>query len=596
MDPFRVEELSTVRRILRLAGGEYRASVLVLVLGLAAAVFEGLGLSFLIPLAKMATGGEIDFSIPLIGPVLASLSGTFALETIHVIVLVMGFFTLGISVSYLNLVVSNFLAMRFAHHLRIRVFETALDRPIASIEKLASGKFVNNLASETWRVCDALFVVIGIGVQAITAAVFLSFLIVLSPFYTAVLVAMTLLMALIVHFATRAVRGMGSAAVAANEAFMAYVWDAIGGLRVIRGFGREAHERVRFAESSGRVRDIFIRMRNLSGIVGPITQIMAVGTIATILAIAALRGDDIATLIGFLAIAYRMQPRISAILRARTNLRSLDASVREIESTLAQTPVRVSPIRTFQGLERGVALTGVSARYPSAKQPVLHDISCNFPYGRVTAIAGRSGAGKSTLVALLLRFIEPERGQILIDGVPLSEIEPETWHRRIAFVEQNAFLFNATVSDNIGYGDLEADIEAIREAARIAQADEFIDALPNGYDSRIGDNGVRLSQGQRQRIALARALLRKPDILILDEATNALDRPTERALREAIQDARDARAIIIIAHRRETIENADQVVVLEKGRIIESGSPAELARADGVYSRLYLEEAAADKQ
>jgi ATP-binding cassette, subfamily B, bacterial MsbA len=226
----------------------------------------------------------------------------------------------------------------------------------------------------------------------------------------------------------------------------------------------------------------------------------------------------------------------------------------------------------FPGLRRAIVLEGVSARYPNAERPALHDISCTIPFGQVTAIAGYSGAGKSTLVALLLRFIEPERGRVLIDGVPLERIAPESWHRRIAFVEQNAFLFNATVRENIGYGDLEADLPAIREAARVAQADAFIDALPKGYETPIGENGVRLSQGQRQRVALARSLLRRPDVLILDEATNALDRPTERALRDAIRVGGRDRAVIVIAHRRETIESANHVIVIDEGRIVEAGS------------------------
>ncbi len=580
-----------VGRIVSLARGERRLVLIVGFLGLASAVFEGMGLSFLIPLAGLATGEPLDFTIPVIGPVLAWLDARIGLGGGEVVALVVGFFCLGIIVGYLNMVLSTVLSMRFAHALRIRVFETALDRPLSAIESLPSGKFVNDLTSETWKVCDALFVVIGAVVKIITFVVFLGFLFLLSPFYTFVLLAMTAVMAVVVHFATRTVRALGLAAVAANESFMAYVWDALGGLRVIRGFGREPHERNRFAESSDRVRGIFTRMQIISGMVGPITQLMTVGMVATILGIALVRGDSIATLLGFLAIAYRMQPRVSALLSARTKLRSLEGSLLSIESALAAQPAASQPqAKLFRGLRRGVVIDGISARYPNAERPALHDISCSFPYGQVTAVAGYSGAGKSTLVALLLRFIEPERGRILIDGVPLSEIDPESWHQRIAFVEQNAFLFNASVRENIGYGDLEADDEAIREAARIAQAEEFVDALPKGFETMIGENGVRLSQGQRQRIALARSLLRKPDVLILDEATNALDRPTERALRNAVEGAGSARAIIVIAHRRETIEKADQVIVLDQGRIVEAGTPAELGQSGGVYARLYLDE------
>ena len=161
-------------------------------------------------------------------------------------------------------------------------------------------------------------------------------------------------------------------------------------------------------------------------------------------------------------------------------------------------------------------------------------------------------------------------------------------------MSRTGFLFNASVRENIGYGDFGAGQEAIEAAARTAQADEFIAGLPDGYDTLIGDSGFRLSQGQRQRIALARSLLRRPDVLILDEATNALDAPTERALRAAIEDGRSQRAVIVGAHRRETIESADRVIVLDGGRAVENGTPAELAAAGGVYARLYRDVAIAD--
>ncbi len=594
MKSLRIDEITTARRVIALAGPERRAAALVIFLGLVSAAFEGVGLSFLIPLVHIATGQGIDPSIPVIGPLLGWLDGHVGLGGVHIVALVIGFFILGILVAYVNLVVSTILAMRFAHRLRTGVFETALRRPLSAIENLPAGTLVNNLATETWRVCDALFLIISVVVQTVASAVLLAFLFLLSPFYTLVLLTMTAVMALVVHLATRAVRGLGAQAVTANQAFMAHVWDALGGLRVIRGFGREAHERARFDASSGRVRDIFIRMQILSGLVGPITQVMTVAMVGVILVIAILRGDPFSVLVGFLAIAYRMQPRISNILQARTQLRSMDASVTTIETALDSLRGDTAPLaetgQRFDGLQGGVVFDGVSARYPNAERPALHDVSCSFPFGTVTAVAGYSGAGKSTLVAILLRFIAPESGRVLIDGTPLDHLSPESWHRRIAFVEQNAFLFNATIRDNIGYGDLEADDAAIREAARIAQADGFIADLPDDYDTRIGDHGVRLSQGQRQRIALARAILRQPDVLILDEATNAIDRPTERALRNAIESGRSGRAVIVIAHRRETIETADRVVVIDDGRVVQDDEPAELARAGGVYAQLYLDE------
>jgi subfamily B ATP-binding cassette protein MsbA len=585
------EELSTAARVLRLARGRRSAVWLAMCLGLMAAILEGAALSFVIPLSSLATGGTLDTSIPIIGPVLGFIQSRFDLGGIELVAIVALLFVASIGVGVINLLVSTRLAMRFAHDLRVRVFDGALTRPIAQIEGLPSGKFVNDLASNTWSVCDALFVIIGVMIEAVAFTVFLVFLLLLSPFYTAILIAMTVVMALVVIRTTAAVRSIGGEAVRANEGLMAYIWDALGGLRVIRGFGREAHERDRFAVASGTVRDVFVRMRVLGGIVAPITMAMTLGMVAIILSVAILRGDTLSTIAGFLAIAYRMQPRMSAILEARTRLRSLATPVIEIEEAigLAEDERARHPSQGFDRLAKGVTVEGVWARYPNSERPALSDVTCAFPFGQVTAVAGYSGAGKSTLVALLLRFIRPERGRILIDGTDLDAIRPEDWHKRIAFVEQNAFLFNASIRENIGYGDLAAGAEEIEAAARVAQAEDFIRALPNGFDTMIGDNGVRLSQGQRQRIALARSLLRRPDVLILDEATNALDRPTERALRDALQAERGARAVIVIAHRRETIENADHVIVIEQGRIVQEGSPAALAKRPGVFQRLYVD-------
>jgi subfamily B ATP-binding cassette protein MsbA len=283
------------------------------------------------------------------------------------------------------------------------------------------------------------------------------------------------------------------------------------------------------------------------------------------------------------------------MLQARTQLRGMEAPVDEIAACLKVPPSDVpSATEAYTGLQRGLVLQNISARYPQAQQPALIDITCTIPFGSVTAVAGYSGAGKSTLVALLLRFIKPESGQILVDGVEIERIRPADWHRRIAFVEQNAFLFNASVRDNIAYGDLYADEDAIIAAAQAAQADDFVRSLPQGYATMIGESGVRLSQGQRQRVALARSLLLDPDVLILDEATNALDAPTERALRSIVEGGKAGRAIIVIAHRRETIETADQVLVIDKGRLVQAGTPADLLEQRGVFAQLYRDALGSD--
>lgn len=218
--------------------------------------------------------------------------------------------------------------------------------------------------------------------------------------------------------------------------------------------------------------------------------------------------------------------------------------------------------------------------------PVLSDLSFAVAPGERVAIVGPSGAGKSTVVQLLLRFYDPQAGRVLVDGVPLVEADPEALRRRIAFVPQDPVVFGATIAENLRYGRPDATDAQMREAARQAAADRFIEALPEGYDTRVGERGVTLSGGQRQRIAIARALLRDAPILLLDEATSALDAESETLVQEALDGLMEGRTTIVIAHRLATILKADRILVMDEGRIVEQGKHSELVNRNGLYARL----------
>jgi len=211
----------------------------------------------------------------------------------------------------------------------------------------------------------------------------------------------------------------------------------------------------------------------------------------------------------------------------------------------------------------------------------LHNISLTIERGKMTALVGSSGAGKSTLADLIPRFYDPTQGKILIDGVDLREFELNSLRRKLAVVSQDTFIFNTSIRNNIAYALEEVDEVAIREAAQLANALEFIEEMPEGFETQLGDRGVRLSGGQRQRIAIARALLRNPEILILDEATSALDSVSERLIQESLETLSVGRTVIAIAHRLSTIVRADKVVVLEQGRLVEQGGYQELLEQRG---------------
>lgn len=585
----RANEWRTLRKLLRMGRPQLGLGLVVLFLGLASAFFEGLGLLLLIPLLELASGTAAETSNSILGPVLEAAGLSAVANPMTVASLIVSALIASILVSVANMIVSNVLAMRFAHDVRLGLFDFALLRPFAEVEALPQGKLVNSVTYVTWQVCGALFIVVGLVINFTACLIFLNFLVSISLIYTLVLCVVALMTALIVHLATQRVHSLGAAAIKVNEDFVGSTWETVSGLRTIRGFGREKLARDGFQVLSLSMWKTFFRLKVYSGLVGPISQVMTLVMVGTLFALALTTGDDINQLIAFVAIAYRMQPRVSAILGARTGLRGAAAAIDEISTMLDAVPPRPerSVGRRGHEVREGIALVGVSVRYPNASRDSLTDITCRFGVGEITALAGRSGAGKSTLAALILRFIGPDHGEITVDGVPLSKIDPVAWHRRVAFVDQSAFLFDTTVLENIGFGNADAEFEDIVAAAEAAHADEFIRNLPHGYLTRIGSSGVQLSQGQRQRVALARALVRDPHVLVLDEATNALDRTTEIALRDAIISGRSRRVTIVIAHRPETARAADVAIVLDEGRLVEAGRVDDLARDAGHFARLY---------
>ncbi len=371
------------------------------------------------------------------------------------------------------------------------------------------------------------------------------------------------------------------------------VQETVSGIRLVKSFGAEEVEEERFAVASNRYANLTVRLTRISNLAAPITEIIGT-TIATallwrgarqVLVSHSMSGAD---LIAFLLYALRMLQPLKQLSQMPTTAQASLASAERLFEVL-DTPSESQTdrgTRTDARFDREVRFEDVGFSYGDA--PVLSNISFKAAKGEVVALVGASGAGKSTLVDLIPRFYDVESGAILIDGVDTREFKLPSLRSLTGIVSQDTVLFNDTVRNNIAYGTgLTYTDEEVEAAARAANAHAFIAELPAGYATILGERGTRLSGGQRQRLAIARALLRDPPILILDEATSALDTESERLVQEAVDRLLRGRTVFVIAHRLSTIVHADQILVLERGEIIERGTHAELLAARGAYHRLY---------
>ncbi len=585
-----IDRLSPSKRLLAEHLGRERGLVLATVaLSLAAAVFEGAGVGLLVPLLgslqpdapAFATGWDLFDRWVLA----AGRPPEYRLYQVSALILAS--ILLRSALGYGAQVYGLRLREQMVDGVRRRIFDQLSAVSLRFYAQSRTGELVNTATTETVR----LGYFLGTAVQVFTegfkllAYVALAFLI----SWKLTLAAVLLLggVSWLLRTIIQQTRQRSEAVTAANGHLSARMTEFVHGVRTVAAFGAEDFERTRFYEASRDVNRQNVRTGVRSALARPVSEMLAacvlIGIVVVSVRVFVFGGAlSMAALLTFLFALFRLVPIVQQLNNTRGNLAATSGSLTKIAALLRRDdkPYLAEGQRPVSKLQAGLRFENVSFGY-DAGEPVLRDVSLTIPARTTIALVGASGSGKSTLANLIPRFYDPTAGRILLDGVDLRDVRLDDLRRHVATVSQDTFLFNDTVANNIAYGLEDVLPERIHEAAHQANALEFIAAMPRGFETVLGERGVRLSGGQRQRIAIARAILRDPEILILDEATSALDSVSEQLVQESLERLMTGRTVVVIAHRLSTIQSADLVIVVNDGRVVETGTYNQLISQRG---------------
>ncbi|NJO59328.1 MAG: ABC transporter ATP-binding protein [Richelia sp. RM2_1_2] len=500
---------------------------------------------------------------------------------------------------YLSSISINDFTLRTGTLLREKCVERFLQLELAFYSRTSLGEllsYVNEQAQRSEQFFSSCLEMIR---EIISVTFLVGFLIILSPTLTLVTVGNLVLVALSLKFVIKRVQIHGRKSASSIERFSSLITEIISGIRVIKSFNAESKELESAKDSLKNRYETEFTAYKFNSAVAPLTEVGGITVLLVILFIgtslsANSGGSTLAILLTYTLTLLRTLPRVNHLNGLRSQLSLLSGSLESIQSFLSSTAESSLPDGKYryQGLKSDLVFDKLTFTFPTNSEPTLSNINFRVSKGMTTALVGSSGSGKSTLVDLVMRFYDLDRGCIKVDGIDLSDLQIGSWRRAIAMVSQDTFLFNASVRENIAYGRPNAAELEVIEAAKKAYAYEFIQDLPQGLDTIVGNRGTRLSGGQRQRIAIARAILCDPDILILDEATSALDSTSERIVQQAIEEVSRDRTVIVIAHRLSTIEKADKIIVMHEGRVVEQGTHRELLALQGNYWSLHQSQVA----
>ncbi len=483
--------------------------------------------------------------------------------------------------------------------LRRQVFARIMDRSLEFFNKRRSSDLIQSAVGMTTTCANAAMTLAQDMVRRPAAVLsVVTVLVINDPVFMGFTFLVFPICMLPVIIFSRRVRKSGKREQQNAGQIMGILQEAFAGIRVVKSHAREPHELERFTVSATAVKDTALRLNRMVEVVGPLVESTASLGIAGGLFYCWWRGVPFDEFIARCLLLVGIYPDVKALSRTQMVMQRCRAASDGIFELLNE-PLEIQDAPDAVRLERArgeIVFENVTFGYQPGAAPAVRGLNLRFEPGKFYALVGESGAGKSTTLSLLLRFYDPHAGRLLLDGHDLKSLAQSSLRAQMAIVNQDLFLFHDTIENNIRYGRLDATLEEVREAARIARADDFIMKQPQGYATLVGDKGCNLSGGQLQRVTIARAILRNAPVLLLDEATSNLDPDTEQAFKDALRVLRRGRTVVAIAHRFSTILEADQIVVMDQGAVLDCGTHEELLGRCATYERLFRLQFASELQ
>ncbi|MFP4167370.1 MAG: ABC transporter ATP-binding protein [Desulfonatronovibrionaceae bacterium] len=487
----------------------------------------------------------------------------------------------------------NVSGLKVLEKLREELYSKIICLPIRFFDDNQIGNLMARILNDVTQVRSSLPALVRISREALTMVGLLGVVFYRDPFLATIAVVVLPITLYPFYYFGRKIRKLGRRNQAKISNISTFLQEIFSGIKVVKAFAMESRERRHFKAENARLVSIATRQVAYSEMSSPIMETigaLGMGIVVWYGGKQVIEGVSTpGTFFSFMTALIMLYDPVKKLNNANLTIQKALAAAERIFEVLDSPEICVEQEGSLEYKPpfKGLSFENVTFTYPGCEQPALKDVSFGLARGEQVAIVGPSGAGKSTLISLVPRFHDPQAGSILLNGQAVQEYTLHSLRQSLGIVSQENFLFNATIRENIAYGREDVSQMILEDAARAAYAHDFIQQLPDGYDTLIGERGVKLSGGQRQRIAIARALLKDPDLLILDEATSALDTESERIVQKALENLMHSRTSLVIAHRLSTVLKADRIIVMQDGKVVDEASHEKLLERCGLYKKLY---------